>query len=116
MMDAHASLHEMIVLAASPNAHTRQRNLQTLARASLAQNSIFHEGHEGTPRISSCSSCPSWMVSISWRRRRQDFLILRPILGPVVTGRHDRQIVVHLVPREQLAELGDEPSVAQMTG
>src|SRR5947209_5378233 len=50
----------------------------------------------------------------SRRRHGQQLFVLRAILRPIVAGRRQRQIVVHLVARENLAELRDEQPLAQM--
>src|SRR5262245_28927392 len=52
----------------------------------------------------------------SWWRRWEDFFVLRIVFRAVVAGGNNRQVIVHLIPRENLAELGDKPVFRQMAG
>src|SRR5258708_4326693 len=52
----------------------------------------------------------------SRRRHRKQFLVFRVVHRIVVARRHYEQVVVHLVPRENLAELGDEQTGLHVPG
>src|ERR1043166_2855800 len=52
--------------------------------------------------------CGSVFCPFSRGRDRQQFFVLAVVFRIVVAGRDQGQVVVHLVPREDLAELGNE--------
>src|SRR5687767_7396397 len=64
-------------------------------------------GHDGDTRLFDCLS--------RWRRR-QYLLILGGVLLLSLTSGLEDKVLVHLIAREDLAELGDEQTLLQVAG
>src|ERR1051325_134574 len=96
---------------------TRMGTEQREERKPTTRNS---EARRPVCSLYQCLPRDPWLEMVSrsksWRRCRQNLFVFRIVLGLPERRGHEQQIVVHLVPCEDLAELGDEQAYLQMAG